>query len=112
MAESNEAPRAAAIREVHEELGIPINLGRLLVLDWIGPHGPWDDQLVFIFDGGILTHDQVQRLTPRDPEISDVAAVPVAEARQLLRSDMANRLERALQALIDHTTKYSESPQH
>jgi len=111
MAESNEAPRTAAMREVHEELGIPIKPGRVLVLDWVGPHGPWDDQLVFIFDGGILSNDQVQHLKPRDPEISDVAAVPVHEARRLLRADMADQLERALQALADNTTDYYENPQ-
>lgn len=111
MAESNEAPRTAATREVHEELGVLIKPGRVLVLDWVGPHGPWDDQLIFIFDGGILPNDHAQHLKPRDPEISDVTAVPMHEARRLLRTDMADRLERALRALADNTTEYNENPQ-
>src|SRR5947199_1234092 len=52
MAEANESPRAAAEREVPEELGVTIKAGRVLVVDWVGPHGPWDDQIVFIFDAG------------------------------------------------------------
>lgn len=108
MAEPNEPPRAAAVREVREELGLPIRPGRVLLLDWIGPHSPWDDQLLFIFDGGVFPHDQLSQLTPRDPEISDVAAVPVEQARQLLRADMADRLSRALLALARNATDYSE----
>ncbi|SMD24633.1 hypothetical protein SAMN05660733_07771 [Lentzea albidocapillata] len=81
------------------------------MLDWIGPHGPWDDQLLFIFDGGVLSEEDVQQLAPRDPEISEVAAVSPQQARQLLSADMAKRLERALQALEDNSTDYAESPQ-
>lgn len=110
MAENNEAPRAAAVREVGEELGLSVEPGRVLVLDWIGPHGPWDDQLLFIFDGGVLSEDVLQQLAPRDPEISEVTAVPPRQARQLLRADMAMRLERALQALEHASTDYAESP--
>ncbi len=108
MAENNESPRAAAVREIGEELGLRVEPGRVLVLDWIGPHGPWDDQLLFVFDGGALSDDDAEQLVPRDPEISEVAVVPVQEARQLLRADMAERVERALQALDHNTTDYTE----
>src|SRR5438477_12412667 len=57
MVEANEPPRdaasrepraasrepRAASREVYEELRIRLAPGRLLVVDWVGPHGPWDD---------------------------------------------------------------------
>lgn len=111
MAENNEPPRAAAVREVGEELGLPIEPGRVLALDWIGPHGPWDDQLLFIFDGGVLPGDDAAQLVPRDPEISEVAVVPFQEARQLLRADMAERVERALRALDHDSTDYAEDSQ-
>src|ERR1044071_2627079 len=52
MAEANEPPLDAAIREVREELGLEYHGGRLLVVDWVAPHGPWDDCLMFLFDGG------------------------------------------------------------
>ena len=110
MAENNEPPRAAVIREVGEELGLVINPERVLVLDWIGPHGPWDDQLLFIFDGGVLTDGDVERLRPRDSEISEVATVSLKDAKQLLRADMASRLERALHALENNSTDYHENP--
>src|SRR4029453_9764856 len=55
MAEANEPPLEAARREVREELGLELAVGRLLCVDWVPPHGPWDDTLMFLFDGGTLT---------------------------------------------------------
>jgi 8-oxo-dGTP diphosphatase len=66
MAEANEAPLDAARREVGEELGIEYAGGRLLAIDWVAPHGPWDDSLAFVFDGGILTgadRDRIRLVT-------------------------------------------------
>lgn len=107
MAEINE-PRTAAEREFVEELGVPITAGRLLVLDWIGPHSPWDDQLVFIFDGGTLTGDQLANVRAIDAEVSEFAMFDPEEASRRLRPDMAQRLSRAQQALSSGTVDYSE----
>ncbi|WP_305858949.1 NUDIX domain-containing protein [Amycolatopsis sp. CA-230715] len=108
MAEANEPPRAAATRELREELGLTIAVGRVLVIDWDGPHGPWDDQLIFVFDGGTLTATQVQALRLTDDELSGFAFVPHAEAANRLRPDMADRLARALAAQRDGTTDHAE----
>ncbi len=110
MAESNEPPRTAARREIAEELGIDLEPGALLVLDWVGPHGPWDDQLVFVFDGGILTGAELAALRIVDGEISEFAMLAPQEAHRRLRPDMAQRLQRALRALRTHTADYGEHP--
>lgn len=111
MAESNEPPRKAAERELVEELGVSITVGRVLVLDWIGPHGPWDDQLVFIFDGGTLTAEQLNNVRAIDPEITEFAMFDPEEASRRLRPDMARRLSRARQALLGGHVDYLESPE-
>jgi 8-oxo-dGTP pyrophosphatase MutT (NUDIX family) len=108
MAEANESPRAAAEREVREELGTGITAGRPLVVDWVGPHGPWDDQLVFIFDGGILNADQADMLSITDNELVGFAFVPPTEACQRLRVDVGQRLNRALDVLTKNVTDYHE----
>lgn len=108
MAEANEPPRAAAERELREELGLDTRVGRLLVLDWDGPHGPWDDQLVFVFDADALSDDQVANLRVADPEIASFAFLPADEAAQRLRSDMAGRLTRAINARESGRTFYGE----
>lgn len=109
MAEANEPPRKAAERELTEELGLTVTAGRLLVLDWVAPHGPWDDQLVFIFDGGTLPTALVTSMRITDPEIEDFAFVSLSDATLRLRADMALRLTRAYKAVGTGVTDYSES---
>jgi ADP-ribose pyrophosphatase YjhB (NUDIX family) len=108
MAEANEPPRAAAERELQEELDLVVQAGRLLVLDWDAPHGPWDDQLVFIFDGGTLTGEQVGSLRIADEELASFEFVTVGEAVRRLRADMAGRLIRALKTVESGETDYGE----
>lgn len=54
MAEANEPPAECVRRELKEELGLDLNLGPMLCIDWVPPHGVWDDMLAFIFDAGML----------------------------------------------------------
>jgi ADP-ribose pyrophosphatase YjhB (NUDIX family) len=108
MVESNEPPRKAAERELLEELGMNVTVGRVLVLDWVGPHGPWDDQLLFIFDGGTLSGEQLADVSVVDPEISEFGLFELDEAAGMLRPDMAERLRRAQQALAHGHIDYAE----
>jgi len=108
MAEANEPPRAAVERELREELDLVVQAGRLLVLDWDAPHGPWDDQFVFIFDGGTLTGEQVASLRIADEELASFDFVTIDEAVRRLRPDMADRLVRAMKALELGNTDYRE----
>jgi hypothetical protein len=85
-----------------------VTAGRLLALEWVEPHGPWDDQLVFVFDSGTLTSDQVTALQPIDPELDELTFATPAEARDLLRQDVAALLQRAHAANSDETTHYAE----
>lgn len=108
MAEANEPPTTALEREILEELNLHITAGRLLLLDWVGPHGPWDDQLIFVFDGGSLTPEHTT-LTVSDSEISAFDFVTVPEATRLLRPDNANRLTQALLVAETGQTHYTET---
>ncbi|MET8473969.1 NUDIX hydrolase [Streptomyces sp. NPDC006422] len=97
MAEANEPPEATVRRELREELGQDVELLRLLVVDWVAPHGPWDDQIAFIFDGGTL--DSAEELRPHDQELSEARFMPVDKARELVRGRMRRRLDAAMTAL-------------
>ncbi|WP_040406240.1 NUDIX domain-containing protein [Amycolatopsis nigrescens] len=108
MAEANEPPRHAAERELREEIGLDITAGRLLVVDWEGPHGPWDDQVLFVFDAGTLTAVAKAELRLTDGELSDFGFFSTADACRRLRPDMADRLVRALRALEAGTAEYGE----
>jgi ADP-ribose pyrophosphatase YjhB (NUDIX family) len=106
MAEANEAPDDAARRELKEELGIHVTLHGLLVVDWVPPHGPWDDQLAFIFDGGTLSADQVRALRPHDSELSVVRLVTPDEAASMLRDRLLNRFQASLATRTESAPVY------
>lgn len=106
MAEANEPPLDAAIREVREELGIQYPGGALLVVDWVSPHGPWDDSLMFIFDGGVLSDEQQAQITLEDGELASFEFVDVNEAAARLRPHVWHRVTTACRAQRDATVVY------
>jgi 8-oxo-dGTP pyrophosphatase MutT (NUDIX family) len=108
MAEANEPPSAALVREIAEELTVNVTAGRLLALDWVGPYGPWDDQLIFVFDGGALASHVIDNMKIADSELSDFKFFPLPDAKRLLRDDVATRLERAVSSLRTDATHYGE----
>jgi ADP-ribose pyrophosphatase YjhB (NUDIX family) len=108
MAEANEPPTMAVARELREELSLDVTVGRLLLVDWVGPQGPWDDQLVFVFDGGTLDDDRATTLTITDSEIAAYRFATVIEAAELLRPDVHRRLEHAHHALANGPIVYGE----
>lgn len=101
MAEANEPPRQVARRELDEELALSLHVGRLLCVEWVPPHGPWDDLLAFIFDGGVLDPRDVEAIRLVDGELDAFEFVTVGEAKARLRPYMFDRLAMALDALDD-----------
>jgi 8-oxo-dGTP pyrophosphatase MutT (NUDIX family) len=109
MAEANEPPTVAARRELREELALDIEIGRLLYLEWVPPHDPWDDQLAMIFDGGTLTGEQIGSLRIADEELTGFDFVSVSDAAGLLRHYVHRRLTAAMEAQAAGTVAYLES---
>ena len=99
MAEANEPPLEAARREVREELGLELAVGRLLCVDWVSPHGPWDDTLMFLFDGGTLTAAESASVRLLDKELLAYEFCTEEQAARLLRPYVWRRVRAALQAL-------------
>ena len=106
MAEANEPPREALRRELKEELDLDPHLGELLCVDWVSPHGPWDDLLAFVFDGGVLTPEQANGLHSVDPELAAVRFCAPEEAGRLLRPYVWRRVQVALGVLTGGGVRY------
>lgn len=101
MAEANEPPDQTVERELREELGLTLKVGRLLCVDWVSPHGPWDDSLCLVFDGGHLTPAEVDALHVADPELASFEFCPRDTAIGRLNPRMARRFTAAWDVLSD-----------
>lgn len=108
MVEANESPQTGALRELWEELGLTRIIGRPLVIEWVGAHGPWDDEIVFVFDGGVMTSLEVEAIQVGDPEIADWRFVNVDEIREEMRDRIWHRLRAAADALTSGSLRYVE----
>lgn len=108
MVEDNESPSDGVRREVAEELHLTVAPGRPLVVEWVDAHGPWDDQMVFVFDGGTLTADDIAGIAITDDEIAEWRFVEPSEPGVLLRPHIRERLLAACDALKAGDTAYYE----
>ncbi|MGW0662371.1 NUDIX domain-containing protein [Streptodolium elevatio] len=96
MAEEGEDPYTAARREVLEEIGLDLDLGRLLVCDVTPPRVYGRVLMHFLFDAPVLTDDQVRDLRAVDPELIGAAALPAREALAALHVRVSHRVGVAL----------------
>jgi 8-oxo-dGTP diphosphatase len=106
MSEASEPPAATARREISEELGLDLHVARLLCVDWVPSHGPWDDSLMFIFDGGILTGPQSSGLTLADAELNGFEFCTPEETATRLPERLWRRAAAALQAVETGRIQY------
>ncbi|MEU8224239.1 NUDIX hydrolase [Kribbella sp. NPDC048915] len=105
IVKADESPYDACRREVREEIGLDLPIGRLLVVDWIPAQGPWFDQLAFVFDGGVLD-DITLTLDPTEARAHHY--LTLADVASRLRPSMTRRLTLALDALTTGTTHYAD----
>ncbi len=105
--EPGESPHAAARREVIEELGVALPVGRLLIIDW-APHPTEGDKLLFVFDGGQLTAAQHASVEPGADEIEQSVFHEPGVLAQLMPDRLARRVLLALTAIRDEQTVYAE----
>lgn len=106
-AEVGESPKAAAAREVHEELGVDWPVGELMVIDW-APHPDEGDKLLFIFDGGLQSAADLPQPLPAPAELSSAEFHPPADLPGLVPPRLAGRL---LAALLPPRAVYLENGQ-
>ena len=100
--EPGESPLQACVREVAEEIGLSVRISSLLTVDW-APHPDEGDKILFLFDGGQLTIDQLNGIHFRDGEIREFAFVEDKNLDELTIPRLARRIRATMQAR--HQTK-------
>ena len=70
--------------EVREELGVDLDIGRLLIVDWMPPYLGWDDAIEMIFDGGGGTGGRPGRLVVAGRRFAQSSLRTLDVARRLI----------------------------
>ncbi len=94
-----ESPVASARREVAEELGLDVEIGRLLGIDAVPEGDDHAPMLAFIYDGGVLTREQLASIRFADKESESWRFVAPDEIDDTL---MVARLARRVAACAVH----------
>jgi 8-oxo-dGTP diphosphatase len=95
--EADESPRAACARELQEELGTALPVGRLLCLEWQGPEPDRSESMMLIYDGGVIDDPLSIRLP--DEELASFRFVDAVDLDRFLIERLARRVRAALRAL-------------
>nr|WP_189333797.1 NUDIX hydrolase [Actinoplanes ianthinogenes] len=107
--EAGESPYAAVNRELREELGVLVRVGRLLVTDWVAPVPERTEGLMMIYDGGLLTPEQTARIRLPAAELRSWAWCTPQEASGVLPETLARRITAAVRARQDGAAYYLEN---
>ncbi|WP_433389558.1 NUDIX domain-containing protein [Micromonospora sp. KLBMP9576] len=105
--EPGESPRAACVREIKEELGLAINVGPMLVVDW-APAENEGDKLLFVFDAGTLTREQERAIRFLDGELQEWRYVSADALEDHGPQRLVRRVRTAMAARSLHSAAYAE----
>ncbi|GAA0478091.1 hypothetical protein Aca07nite_44940 [Actinoplanes capillaceus] len=105
--EPGESPRAACNREVREELGIAVNAGSLLVVDW-APADEEGDKMLFVFDAGELDTRTREEIRFSDGELTESRFVARDNLAEFVPARLFRRLSTAIDAKHLSKTAYAE----
>jgi ADP-ribose pyrophosphatase YjhB (NUDIX family) len=104
--EAGESPRDGLAREVREELGIDLPIGRLIAVDYTSAAEDSDDSLQFLFDWGRLDAARVGTIRLPPAELSAFRFAAREEALALLGGRLARRMPACLRAWDAGRTVY------
>ncbi|MDQ3688979.1 MAG: NUDIX domain-containing protein [Chloroflexota bacterium] len=108
VVEAGESPAATVAREVREELGITLAVGRLLVIDWLPVRPPKTEGLMMQFDGGVLDDAVTRHFQLPADELRDWRFFAADELDDVLPDFMARRTRRALELAAVGQSAYLE----
>jgi 8-oxo-dGTP pyrophosphatase MutT (NUDIX family) len=109
VVEVRESPREAAGREVLEELGLRLQMGRLVLADWLPPWGGWDDAMCLVFDGGVHPVSVLDDVVLQAREIRETAFCTSGDVHARAADYTARRVDAALSAVDGSGAIFTES---
>ncbi|NGO08869.1 NUDIX hydrolase [Streptomyces sp. HC44] len=98
--DAGETPRQGAHRETVEEIGLDVELGRLLAVDWV-PGAARPPIVAYLYDGGVLEEDQFKAIRLQEEELLSWRLVSPEEFGEYLPGALGRRVLAALDVLAD-----------
>ena len=79
VVETDESPARACARELVEELGLDLQIGPLLCVDYNSSTPGYLESLMFLFDGGAIDEGTIDSIRLSPTEIAEYRFVPMHE---------------------------------
>ncbi|MFF3748971.1 NUDIX domain-containing protein [Streptomyces sp. NPDC002018] len=96
--DEGETPRAGARRETLEEIGLDVEPGRLLAVDWV-PGKARPPIAAYLYDGGVLDEDQLAAIRLQEEELLSWRLIDREEIPVYLLGSLGPRVLAALDAV-------------
>jgi ADP-ribose pyrophosphatase YjhB (NUDIX family) len=108
--DDGETPRQGARRETAEEIGLDRTLGRLLAVDWVSGTADRPPVVAYLYDGGVLTDEELAAVRLQESELLSWRLVPRAELADHLLGELGRRVLAALDVLENgsHTAELED----
>ncbi|KIF71126.1 NUDIX hydrolase [Streptomyces sp. AcH 505] len=96
--DEGETPRQGARRETLEEIGLDLEPGRMLAVDWVVGEGR-PPIVTYLYDGGVLDAEQLAAVKLQEEELVSWRLVDRAELPTYLLGTLLLRVQAGLDAL-------------
>ncbi|MFC8661692.1 NUDIX domain-containing protein [Streptomyces sp. NPDC057199] len=96
--DDGETPRQGAHRETLEEIGLDLEIGRLLAVDWV-PATTRPPIVSYLYDGGVLSEDQFKAIRLQEEELLSWRLVAREEFPEYLPGSLGGRVLASLDVL-------------
>lgn len=109
VVEKNESPYEACKREVFEELGLQLNIERMLCVDYNQQTDRKTESLMFIFYGGEVSKEIIEKIKVDGKEIVNYQFMHLEEINGKTTSSLYNRIRMSVEAIENQKTYYLEN---
>ncbi|MFB7511666.1 NUDIX domain-containing protein [Streptomyces sp. NPDC056144] len=101
--DTGETPRQGARRETAEEIGLDVELGPLLAVDWVQGTQPRPRPpiVAYVYDGGVLDEEGFAAIRLQEEELLSWKLIDRSEVTAHLPGSLGLRVLAALDALAD-----------
>ncbi|MFW6271151.1 MAG: NUDIX domain-containing protein [Bacillota bacterium] len=106
--EYNESPLSSCRREIKEEIGLNIEIEKLLSFDYKPGSESYLEGFSFIFYGGKLSDEQISQIKLQKEEISEYKFIEKDRISKMLVDKLKQRVLVSLDALDNDTSYYLE----